>query len=111
MPVSSRTPEGEPQRCPICGDIVTTEPSVPLGDSVCPQCGSLLLTFRDKLDLPNLHWDDEWARMDSLDYVELVLAMEERFDFNIPDEEAQDIKTVGDAIRFLRRFMDEGDLD
>ncbi len=38
---------------------------------------------------------------DSLDIVELVMAMEEFFEIEIPDEEAENIKTVGDAIKYI----------
>ncbi len=38
---------------------------------------------------------------DSLDIVELVMAMEEEFEVEIPDEEAENIKTVGDAINYV----------
>jgi hypothetical protein len=38
----SRTPEGEPNRCPICGAQLQLEPSTPPGDAPCPQCGTLL---------------------------------------------------------------------
>lgn len=40
---------------------------------------------------------------DSLDVVELVMAMEEEFDISIPDEAAENIKTVGDAIAFIEK--------
>lgn len=39
---------------------------------------------------------------DSLDTVELVMALEEEFDLEIPDEEAEKIKTVGDAINYIK---------
>lgn len=39
---------------------------------------------------------------DSLDIVELVMAMEEEFEIEIPDEEAENIKTVGDAIKYIK---------
>jgi acyl carrier protein len=39
---------------------------------------------------------------DSLDIVELVMAMEETFDIEIPDEDAEKIQTVGDAISYVR---------
>ncbi|MBN1892778.1 MAG: acyl carrier protein [Clostridiales bacterium] len=39
---------------------------------------------------------------DSLDMVELVMAMEQEFGISIPDEEAERIKTVGDAIAFIK---------
>jgi acyl carrier protein len=38
---------------------------------------------------------------DSLDQVELVMALEEEFDAEIPDEEAENLKTVGDAIKYI----------
>jgi acyl carrier protein len=38
---------------------------------------------------------------DSLDIVELVMAMEEEFEVEIPDEEAENIKSVGDAINYV----------
>jgi len=38
---------------------------------------------------------------DSLDLVEVVMALEEEFGAQIPDEEAEKIKTVGDAIKFI----------
>lgn len=41
---------------------------------------------------------------DSLDIVELVMAMEEEFNIEIADEEAEKIKTVGDAISQIKRL-------
>ena len=38
---------------------------------------------------------------DSLDIVELVMAMEEEFEVEIPDEEAENIKTVADAVNYV----------
>ena len=38
---------------------------------------------------------------DSLDIVELVMAMEEEFEIEIPDEEAENIKAVGDAVNYI----------
>jgi acyl carrier protein len=38
---------------------------------------------------------------DSLDTVELVMAFEEEFGIEIPDEDAEQMQTVGDAIRYL----------
>ena len=40
---------------------------------------------------------------DSLDIVELVMALEEEFGIDIPDEEADTLKTVGDAMGYLRK--------
>lgn len=38
---------------------------------------------------------------DSLDIVELVMTMEEEFDLDIPDEDAEKIKTVGDVVSYI----------
>lgn len=38
---------------------------------------------------------------DSLDNVELVMAFEEEFDIEIPDDAAESIQTVGDAVKFI----------
>lgn len=39
---------------------------------------------------------------DSLDIVELVMAMEEEFDLEIPDEAAEKLRTVGDVVVYLQ---------
>lgn len=39
---------------------------------------------------------------DSLDLVELIMAMEETFDIEIPDEEAEKIQTVQDAMNYIK---------
>ncbi|MBC8585935.1 acyl carrier protein [Youxingia wuxianensis] len=38
---------------------------------------------------------------DSLDIVDLVMSLEEEFDTEIPDEEIENIKTVGDIVKFI----------
>jgi len=43
---------------------------------------------------------------DSLDIVELVMAMEETFDVEIPDEEADNIRTVQDAINYIQQHKE-----
>jgi acyl carrier protein len=42
---------------------------------------------------------------DSLDVVELVMALEEKFDIEIPDEDAEKITTVKDAIEFIENLQ------
>jgi len=44
---------------------------------------------------------------DSLDTVELVMAFEEEFGVDIPDEDAEQMRTVGDAIKYLNENMEE----
>ncbi|MCJ7509252.1 MAG: acyl carrier protein [candidate division Zixibacteria bacterium] len=45
---------------------------------------------------------------DSLDTVELVMALEEEFGLEIPDEEAEKITTVGEAIEYIEKNAAEG---
>ena len=42
---------------------------------------------------------------DSLDVVELVMALEEEFGIEIPEEDAEKIKTVGDAINYIKEKL------
>ncbi len=42
---------------------------------------------------------------DSLDIVELVMAFEEEFDIEIPDDAAEHIQTVGDAVKFIQERL------
>jgi acyl carrier protein len=43
---------------------------------------------------------------DSLDIVELVMCLEEEFDIEIPDEDAEKIQTIGDAISYLKECLE-----
>ncbi|MGA3172955.1 MAG: acyl carrier protein [Syntrophorhabdales bacterium] len=42
---------------------------------------------------------------DSLDIVELVMALEDEYGIEIPDEDAEKIETVGDAIRYIEEHI------
>jgi len=44
---------------------------------------------------------------DSLDTVELVMAFEEEFDIEIPDDDAQKMRTISDALAYLKDKVDE----
>jgi hypothetical protein len=43
--ISTRTPEGAPNHCPVCDSLICIEPSQPPGDAPCPNCGTLLWFF------------------------------------------------------------------
>ncbi len=43
---------------------------------------------------------------DSLDTVELVMELEDEFDLTIPDEEAENLKTVGEAIDYIKKHLE-----
>ena len=54
-----------------------------------------------KISIESSFIDDLGA--DSLDIVELIMAFEEEFDIEIPDEDAEKIKTVGDEVNYLSK--------
>ena len=58
---------------------------------------------RDKLKPEASFMEDLGA--DSLDTVELVMAFEKEFDIDIPDEEAEKLRTVGDALKYLHEKL------
>ena len=66
---------------------------------VCEQMGA----SRDKISPETSFIQDLGA--DSLDTVELVMEFEDEFDLNIPDEDAEKIQTVGDAIKYIREHV------
>jgi acyl carrier protein len=43
---------------------------------------------------------------DSLDTVELVMELEDEFDLTIPDDQAEKLKTVGEAIDYIKKQLD-----
>jgi acyl carrier protein len=57
---------------------------------------------KDKV-VPNASFVDDLGA-DSLDLVELIMAMEEGFDIEIPDEDAEKITTVQDAIDYVKKL-------
>lgn len=54
----------------------------------------------EEITLESSFIDDLGA--DSLDIVELIMALEEEFDLEIPDKEAEKISTVGDAVEYIK---------
>ena len=53
----------------------------------------------EKISMDSSIVDDLGA--DSLDVVDLIMSLEEEFDMEIPDEEIENIKTVGDLVRYV----------
>ena len=58
-------------------------------------------TSREKINAQTSFINDLGA--DSLDTVELVMEFEDEFEINIPDEDAEKIQTVGDAINYIEK--------
>ncbi|HAG43153.1 acyl carrier protein [Clostridium argentinense] len=59
----------------------------------------------DEIKMESSFIDDLGA--DSLDIVELIMALEEEFDIEIPDEDAEKISTVGDVVEYIKARVEE----
>lgn len=57
------------------------------------------------IDMDSLFVDDLGA--DSLDVVELIMALEEEFDIEIPDEDAEKATKVGDVVEYISSHVEE----
>lgn len=66
---------------------------------VCDQLG----TSKDKVSLETSFINDLGA--DSLDTVELVMEFEDEFGISIPDEDAEKIQSVGDAVKYIQEKL------
>ena len=116
MTVSSRTPEGLPHRCPVCGKVAAIEPSSPGGDSTCPSCGHLLWWLRDQFasklridpNVVHLAATIDELGIDSLDIVEFVMEVEEELGVELPQEEVERMRTVADLVRLIKRLREKG---
>ncbi|MCA9542107.1 MAG: acyl carrier protein [Myxococcales bacterium] len=79
----------------------TSEKSIPeqIKDIIVEQ-----LDVDEDLVVPEASFNDDLGA-DSLDLVELVMQMEERFNIEIPDEDAENIRTVQDAINYIAQHL------
>ncbi len=73
----------------------TMSVNVKLKELICEQLG----VDEDRVKTEASFIDDLGA--DSLDIVELIMTMEEKFGLEIPDDEAEKLRTVGDVVTFL----------
>ncbi|MDF2882685.1 MAG: acpA, partial [Clostridiaceae bacterium] len=59
----------------------------------------------DEISIDSSFVDDLGA--DSLDIVELIMALETEFDLEIPDEDAEKISTVNDVVEYIKTHTEE----
>ena len=105
-----------PSECPLCGAKTNIEFSDPAQDAPCPRCGALLWASAQLVQSVTQHYADALGtaqgaintdtrfadlRADSLETVEMVMELEEEYDISIPDDVAERIQTVGDAVRHI----------
>ena len=119
MTIASRTPEGLPSHCPLCGANTNLDFAEPTGDAPCPSCGHLLwrsaqllthfqnsiaatLSVPDFEITPSTSFVDD-LRADSLDVVEFMMDFEDSAGVTIPDSDYEQIHTIGDAVRYIER--------
>ena len=112
MTDASNPSAGGQGECPVCEKSGNLGPSYPGGPAICGGCGEMLGWFRhryaDKAGLPEdrIRLESNFVEdlsMDSLDQVELIMELEDEFKVKIADDEAERLKTVGDAIRYIQQ--------
>ena len=59
----------------------------------------------DEISLDSSFIDD--LNADSLDIVELIMALEDELDMEIPDEDVENFKTVGDVVNYVKQHHEE----
>lgn len=67
--------------------------------------------IKDQMTKPDIDIEDDMLFVedlgfDSLDTVQLVMDLEEEFDISIPDEDAEEILTVGKCIEYIGEWVD-----
>ena len=74
-------------------------------DQVKESLADILSCDADKIEL-----DTDLARdlgVDSIDTVELIMAVEDTYDIKISDKDAEDLKTVGDVVEFIEDHLED----
>ncbi len=74
---------------------------VEIFDKVREKLSELLDVDKNEIEMESSFIDD--LNADSLDIVDLVLLLENEFEFQIPDEDAERIRTVGDAVKYIKQ--------
>ena len=126
--IASRTPEGFPSKCPVCGAATEIDFSDPGDDAPCPCCGHLLLrstsifervrqAFASALGIDPEHITvdtrlaDLFGNADSLDTIELVteLVMELDEEIIMEADAVAGAETFGDLVRIVmeRGYCDD----
>ena len=111
MVISSRTPEGRPGRCPICGAALMVEPSDPPGDAPCPHCGHLVwFTAAESGDATVLRLTRKFVGTEAIR--RLIASLDDRpmrrivFDFG--PVQYLDFAALAELIRFKKKAHGRG---
>lgn len=74
-------------------------------DQIKESLADILSCDADKIEL-----DTDLVRdlgVDSIDTVELIMAVEDTYDIKISDKDAEDLKTVGDVVEFIEDHLED----
>lgn len=69
-----------------------------------------IISEQFNVDVENLNEDTSFRdelNADSLDFIELIMALEDEFELEIEDEEVDSIKTIGDALDYIKKNQDQ----
>ena len=75
-------------------------------ERVCTIVMQQLGVKKEQLQDDNVSFNEDLGA-DSLDTVELVMALEEEFNMGIPDEEAEKITKLGEAIDYIEKYLED----
>lgn len=114
MAVASRTPEGEPFACRVCGAVDRAEPSPLTGDAVCPRCGGYLASVLARFDellggAEPVTLDtglDSLPNCDPYDWADRVEDLAEQLRVRPNWDELERCRTVEDLVRYLLELRD-----
>lgn len=87
----------------IVGEFAVTEPEIET--KVCEIVAEQMGVDKNEITRETSFAND--LNADSLDTVELVMELEDEFETSIPDEEAEKIQTVGQAIDYIKQHMNK----
>jgi anti-anti-sigma factor len=112
MVISTRTPEGQPGRCPICGAVLKVEPSDPPGDAPCPCCGHLVwFTVDESADILVIQLTGEFVEPVML--AELVASLDDgtarRIVFDLGRVKYLESAALGVLIDLKKRIRKRGE--
>jgi acyl carrier protein len=116
VPIASRTPEGDPFSCRVCGAVDRIEVSPLVADAVCTRCGGYLAKFLGHFDErigrgKPIPLDADLAPLlaaeDSLDVLEGVMELEEELGVRMDFDEVQRCRTIEDLAHYLHRLNEE----
>jgi acyl carrier protein len=113
MTIASRTPEGEPFACRVCGAVDRVEVSPLVGDAVCTRCGGYIAKFLGHFDhlghRQRIVLETDLAELlggDSLDVVERMMELEEELGVMMDWDEVARCQTLEDLARYVSRLTE-----